>query len=99
MKISVLIPTWSGTKELMEMAFKLAQSVRPQCDELVITEDSNFFSQELFNIADTYILHQNWGDMKNTVGGFRLTTGDYVATIQSDVRIQKGHIRDLCIPG
>jgi hypothetical protein len=99
MTLSVIIPTWSGTEDLFQMARDLCKQVRPMCDELIIAEDSKYFYDEFLELADTYVCHKNWGDIVNCVRALPLATGNYVATINSDVIIERGNIRDLCIPG
>lgn len=98
-KLSVVIPTWSGTKELADMAYHLCQIVKPQCDQLVVTEDSLIEWDHLKEIADVYLLHENVGYDENIRIGLQATTGDFVAVINSDIPVIKGDLRKLCIPG
>lgn len=97
--LSVIIPTWSGTDELAEMALKLCKYVRPHCDELIVTEDSGNYYKELQEIADLYLMHDNLGDVPNTVLAMRIALGEYMAVLNSDITIEWGSLRDLCIPG
>lgn len=102
MQLSVVIPTWSGTPVLAEMALKLCQYVRPQCDELIVTEDEDdpaFYYKELEEIADIYLRHPNLGDVVNINLGMRHATGDYIAVLNSDLTIFSGDLRELCVPG
>lgn len=95
--LSVIIPAWSGTDELAAITLDLAKTVRPMCDELVISEDG-FYSPALAEIADIYLLHPRLGHGVNLNIGFRVSTGDYVALLDSDVIIMRGSLRDLVIP-
>jgi hypothetical protein len=100
MTLSVVIPTWTGTDELEDMAFKLCESVREQCDDLVVTEDGGKYSERIKKIADQYLYHRwNIGDLRNIVLGMWMAEGDFVAVLNSDVTWHRGSLRDLCIPG
>lgn len=96
--LSVVIPAWSGTPELVEMTLNLAKQVKTMCDELVISEDG-VYTRELHEVADIYLLHPRLGHGSNLNLGFRASTGEYVALLDSDIEIVSGDIRDLCVPG
>ena len=96
--LSVVIPAWSGTPELVQMTLNLAKQVKEMCDELVISEDGPY-SKELQEVADIYLLHTRLGHGANLNLGFRASTGEYVALLDSDIEITSGTIRDLCVPG
>lgn len=97
---SIVIPTYSISKELIEMAYKCAQSYKKYTKDLIICEDGGEFSQELFNIADTYIYNKdNVGFTKNVNRGWKYAQGDYVAIASSDTYLVSGDPRKLCIPG
>lgn len=96
--LSVIIPAWSGTPGLVEMTLNLAKQVKPMCDELVISEDGPY-TKELQEIADIYLLHPRLGHGGNLNLGFRASTGDYVALLDSDIEIVSGDIREMCEPG
>jgi glycosyltransferase involved in cell wall biosynthesis len=99
MSLSVVIPTFSRTEKLTQMAVQLAKQVRPMCDELVITEDAGGDSEELREIADIYLYHAvRTGHGNNLNKGFQASTGDFVAILDSDILLTKGSLRDLCIP-
>jgi glycosyltransferase involved in cell wall biosynthesis len=100
LELSVVVPTWSGTQALADMALSLLKYVRPMCDELLVTEDSEeFYYKELEEIADIYLMHPNLGDVVNINYGMKRTHGDYIAVLNSDLTIYSGNLRDLCIPG
>jgi len=94
--LSIILPTWSATPELTEMALDLAKTIKPMCDELVITEDA-MYNKDLAEIADIYILHPRLKHGANLAVGFRASTGSYVALIDYDVKLLEGNIRDMCI--
>jgi hypothetical protein len=99
MTLSVVIPTWSGTQELADMAYGLCKKVKPMCDELIVTEDAGNYYKELQEISDLYLMHPNIGDVPNSNLGMRVAKGDYIAVINSDIEIGNGDLRALCIPG
>lgn len=95
--LSVVVPAWSATPEIVEMTLGLADRVRPMCDELVISEDGPY-CQALEDIADIYLLHPRLGHGANLNLGFRASTGEYVALLDSDIKIESGSLRDMIIP-
>lgn len=99
MTLSIIIPTWSGDQQLADMATDLCERIRPQCDELVVTEDAGLYWPHLQTIADIYLMHPNLGFTNNVNLGLRVATGDFMAVINSDVGDIAGDLRDLCIPG
>lgn len=99
MQLSVVIPAWSGTPELAEMALALCKQVRPMCDELIVTEDAGVYYPELQQIADLYLMHPNLLDIANSILGVRVAQGEYIAVINSDIIMLSGDLRDLCVPG
>lgn len=99
MKLSVVIPVWSGTPVLAKMALALCQQVRPMCNELIVAEDGDF-SEDLWNIADFYLFHrQRLGHARNLWTGVQVASGDYIGILDSDIVITQGTLRDLCMPG
>ena len=98
-RLSVIIPTWSGTHDLAMMAIALCEQVRPMCDELIVTEDSHNYYSDFSRLADVYLLHDRLKHGINLALGLRVVSGDYVAMIDSDITITKGSLRDLCVPG
>lgn len=98
-KLSVVIPAWSGTPELADMAYRLCKKVKPMCDELLVGEDSGIYYEMLDQIADRYFLHpENLGDVVNINYLMKQSTGDFICSINTDIEILLGDIRDLCVP-
>lgn len=95
--LSVVIPAWSGSPELVEMTLNLAHQVKPMSDELVISEDGPY-QRELEEVADIYLLHSRLGHGANLNLGFRASTCEYVALLDSDVQIETGSLRDMIVP-
>jgi glycosyltransferase involved in cell wall biosynthesis len=95
--LSVVIPTWSATPILEDMAYELCKQVRPMCDELVVSEDGPV-SPKLESIADKYLIHKWVGHGENLSLGIQNSGGHFVAILDSDIVIEKGVLRDLCIP-
>ena len=99
-KITVMIPTYTLSKELEEMAIRCALSYREQADQLIICEDGGLFSPTLMELADTYIIStDNVGFTKNVNNGWRYSDGDFTAIVSSDTTLMKGDIHDLCVKG
>jgi glycosyltransferase involved in cell wall biosynthesis len=67
------------------------------CDELILSEDGNR-SKALEEIVDIYLPHQRMGHGNNLKTGWEASTKNYVAFIDSDIRITEGSLRDLCVP-
>lgn len=97
--LSVVIPAWSGTQKLADMLLSLCETIRPMCDELIVTEDSGNTSQFIERLADAYLVHPRLGQAGNLAEGIKVSTGEFVALIDSDMRIVSGTLKDLCIPG
>jgi glycosyltransferase involved in cell wall biosynthesis len=97
MSLSVVIPAWSGNDKLTDMLMALCQQVKFDCDELIVTEDGNR-SLVVEAMATTYLHHQRLGHGRNLRLGWEAATKDYVAFIDSDIRIDNGNLRDLCVP-
>lgn len=100
MKTSLVIPTYTLTKELERLALWAAASYREQVDQLIITEDGGMYSPKLQEISDIYIYNKvNVGFSKNVNRGWKNADGDFVMIVNSDTQLMKGKLDDLCIPG
>jgi len=100
MKISLVIPTYTITKELEEFAIRACLSYREEVDELIVCEDGGLLSQNLLQLADSYLYNKdNRGFTANVNRGWRYATGDFIMIANSDTSLHQGHLRDLCIPG
>lgn len=98
--LSLVIPTYTLNKELEELAIRAVISYREQADQIIVTEDGGMFSPELMKLADTYIYNNtNEGFTKNVNRGWRFSTGDYTAIVNSDTELMSGKLHDLCVPG
>lgn len=80
------------------MALALCHQVQPMCDELVVTEDAPGDFTALRIISDIYSQHKRLGDLRNTQLGIDMATSEYVAVLNSDITIDQGNLRDLCVP-
>lgn len=99
-KLTIVIPAWSGTDELVEMTSKLVKTVRPMCDEIIVCEDGGIYSGQIEDLVDKYLYHRwNIGDLRNSVLGMWMASGDFIGIVNSDVTIDRGSLRDLCVPG
>jgi len=96
-KITIVIPTYSLTYELRDMAYKCALSHRKQTDQLIITEDGGKCSPQLQEIADIYLYSkQNVGFTKNVNRGWKLSDGDFTFIVNSDTELIEGNLIDMC---
>jgi glycosyltransferase involved in cell wall biosynthesis len=99
-KLSIVIPTYTLTKELEDLALEAIRSYRAYADELIVTEDGGRYSPEIMAKVDTYIYNwQNKGFTSNVNRGWRQATGDFVAIASSDTYLFEGNPRDLMIEG
>jgi len=99
-KISLVIPTVILDKKLEDLAILCVGSYMNQADEIIVVGDGGMFSQNLLQLADTYIYNKNNVGFTKTVNrGWKYASGDYVMIINSDTQLKKGDLNDLCIPG
>ena len=99
-KLTIVIPTYTLTKELETLALEAIRSYRAYVDELIVTEDGGRYSPEIMAKVDTYIYNwQNKGFTANVNRGWRQATGDFVAIVSSDTYLFEGNPRDLMIEG
>lgn len=99
-KLSLVIPTFTITKQLEDLAIAALLSYREQVDEIIVSEDGGMFSNKLFYFADYYLYSNiNGSFTKNVNRGWKVATGDYVAIANSDTELISGNLSDLCIPG
>lgn len=99
-KLSMVIPTYTITKDLEKTTLMALATYRDQVDELIITEDGGFYSPAFAHYADAYIINtKNAGFTKNVNRGWQYATGDYVAIVNSDTYLMSGELYDLCRPG
>jgi len=99
-KISMVIPTYTLSRELEGFAIDAILSYRDQVDELIVSEDGGMFSYRIMDLVDKYIYNNtNVGFTKNVNNGWRLSTGEYTMIVNSDTSLEKGKLDDLCIEG
>ena len=99
-KLSLVVPTYTITKELEEIAIRTVGSYIDHVDELIVCEDGGMLSYNLLQLADSYIYNKNnLGFSGNINRGWRYAKGEYVAIANSDTRLVSGDLGDLCIPG
>lgn len=99
MTLSVVIPVWSGTPLLEDMAVKLCLSVANDCDELIVCEDGPA-SDVLRKACDTYIVQpERLGHPQNLWSGIMAAKHDFIGVLDFDIVIKSGSLRDLCVPG
>src|SRR5437660_1443636 len=96
--LSAVIPAFSADQGLAEIALKTAESIRPQVQELVISDDGDRYWPELHRVSDIYLIHPRLGYTKNSNLGWRVASGDYVIQVNSDAVLTEGDLTDLCIP-
>ena len=99
-KITLVIPTYSLSEKLIEMAYKCAKSHREQVDQIIISEDGGEYSDKLRDISDIYIYNsKNYGFTKNVNTAWKLSEGDFTIIANSDTYLVEGNLEDLCIDG
>lgn len=97
---TIVIPTYSITDELAEMAVRCLKSYKNQCDRIIVCEDGMNYSDKLRQLSDVYIYNkQNVGFTANVNRGWKCAEGDFVGIVSSDTYLISGNLRDLCIPG
>jgi GT2 family glycosyltransferase len=96
-RLSLIVPTYSINDSLTKMAVDCVKSYKNQVDEVVISEDSGIYREELYELADIYVLHPNVGYSKNTNMAWKVATGDFALVVNSDTTLQEGSLGDLCI--
>ncbi len=98
MKLSIVIPTYTLTKDLEKIALRAVLSYKKQADEVIISEDGGKFSLQLMKVADIYCYSKhNVGFTKNVNRGWKIASGDFVAIVNSDTYLVEGNLKDLCI--
>lgn len=97
-RLSIIIPTFTVSEELLTMALACANSFRPFVDELIICEDTNSYVKELHEISDLYITHPNYQLAANANMGWKASSGDYISEASADTILVAGDPRVLCIP-
>jgi len=99
MSLSIVIPTYTINADLEKMAMDCIKSYKGQ-GEIIVVEDGGWYSDNLREMADTYIYNkQNIGFTANVNRGWRYATGDFVAIVSSDTYLVAGNLNDLCIKG
>jgi len=93
---ALVIPTYSVSRRLINMAYECARSHREQVDQIIISEDGGHYSHKLKNIADVYVYsHQNIGFTKNVNRGWGLSESDFTIIANSDTFLVSGNLCDL----
>lgn len=99
-KLTLVIPTYTLTPELENYALQAIRSYKSQVDEIIVSEDGGEYSQKICDLVDTYIYNKkNQGFTFNVNRGWKQSTGDFTAIVNSDTYLVKGNLKDLCIPG
>lgn len=97
--ISLIIPTYTLTKELEDLTYQCIMSYSEQVDEVIVAEDGGMFSAKIGTLVDTYLYHsENQGFVKNVNEAWRLAKHEFVAIVNNDTYLRKGKLRDLCSP-
>jgi GT2 family glycosyltransferase len=100
MTISLVVPTYTITKELEETTCDCLNSFFDQVDEIIVSEDGGFYSSEIEKFCNLYIYsHDNVGFTKNANRGWNNATGDFVIIANSDTTLASGSLLDMCIHG
>lgn len=99
-KISLVIPTYTLTVDLLNMVKQNIISFSDQVDELIVCEDGGRFGADLVPFCDVYAyFNKNVGFTANVNRGLKLATGDFIIVASSDTQLVAGELKDLCIDG
>lgn len=99
MSLDIVIPAYTKDAFLEDMLIRCIKSYRGQA-KIIVSEDGGIFSEKVSNECDSYLWNrQNLGFTKNVNRGWRYSTADYTAIINSDTELSEGNLSDLCIPG
>lgn len=97
-RLSIIIPTFTVSEDLLAMALVCANSFRPFVDEMIICEDTNSYIKELHDISDIYITHPNYQLAANANLGWKASSGDYISQASADTVLLEGDPHVLCLP-
>lgn len=99
-KLTIVIPTYTLSKELEELTLHAIASYQDYADEIIVVEDGGIFSSKLMGASDVYAyFKENGGFTKNVNRGWKMSSGDFTAIVSSDTNLISGNLRDLCVPG
>ncbi|HSE43947.1 MAG TPA: glycosyltransferase family 2 protein [Gemmatimonadales bacterium] len=84
--ISVVVPFWSADPDTDAMLARCVASLDGQYDELILSCNEPQ--------PDGTVLFSKYVNL-----GLRLARGDYRVVVNSDLLLQQGSLRDLCVPG
>jgi len=94
---TLVVPTYTLSTELEEMALECVKSHRDQVDQVIISEDGGRYSKKLRSCADIYIYtKKNEGFTKNVNKAWKMSTSDYTLIVNSDAYLESGNLVDLC---
>lgn len=97
---TLVIPTYTVTGELEDMALKCIRSHRDQVDTIIVSEDGGAWSSSIRDLVDIYVYGKNnVGFTKNVNRGWRLSQSDFTIIVNSDTYLLDGNIDDLCQEG
>lgn len=100
-KVAVVIPTYSASQALCEVAVATGKGWRALADDLICVDDVRY-CKAIADICDTYIVNEGGGVAINTNIGWRMALekgADYVAMMDMDCSWVEGSLRRACIPG
>jgi len=96
---TLVIPTYTISKHLEELALRCAASHRNQVQQIIITEDGGRYSEKLRMMADLYLYNRdNVGFTKNLNRGWKLVDTDFAILANSDTTLLSGNLLDICKP-
>ena len=101
MRLAVVIPTYSASQALCDVAVATGKGWRELADDLICVDDVDYCG-DLIEIADVFICNRNKGVAVNVNLGWKLALergADYVAMMDMDCSWVEGSLRKACIPG
>lgn len=98
MRISVTLPIYVFSNDLINLTKDCLLSLDGQYDEMIIVDNNSpLLGEEWQKKATIYIRNKgNLGFGAAANQGFKLATGDYICLVTNDTRLQKGNLKDLC---
>lgn len=105
MKLSVIIPVYKGEDTIEELYSRIQMALAGKFDYEVIFVNDNALDESWQkieslqrkhqNTVKAYRLKYNYGQHKAILFGFKVTTGDYIVTIDEDLQHDPSYIPDM----
>lgn len=99
MTLDIVIPTYTLNEFLENVALRAIKSYQGQ-GKIIVVEDGGMFSKRIADQCDAYLWNKvNKGFTANVNRGWRYSTADFTAIVNSDTELVSGELKDLCVNG